>query len=96
MEQQQNYNAIIPAKIRYDDDLISGAKLLYGEITALSNRCGYCNATNRYFADLYKTTNSTIVRWIRQLVEKEYIKSVIVYHEGTKQIKERQLYAIGL
>ena len=37
----KSYYAVIPANIRYDDDLTPNAKLMYGEITALSNEQGY-------------------------------------------------------
>ena len=46
---KRNYFAIIPSHIRYDNDLIPNAKLMFGELTALSNDKGYCYATNKYF-----------------------------------------------
>ena len=61
-----NYYAIIPAFVRYSD-IIASAKLLYGEITALSNKKGYCYSTNGYFASLYHVDNSQIKRWIKSL-----------------------------
>lgn len=85
-EQEPNYYAIIPADIRYDDDLIPNAKLLYGEITALCNKKGYCWATNEYFADLYKTSEKTISRWVKNLEEKDYIATTVQtfrYNDGT-------------
>lgn len=89
---EANYYAIIPANLRYDKELSPNAKLLYGEITALSNEKGYCWATNSYFANLYNVKNETISRWISQLIKKGYIKSVIIYKNGTKEIDSRRLY----
>lgn len=73
MEQQKNYYAIIPANVRYDEDLIPSAKLLYGEITALCNDKGFCWATNNYFASLYKVNERTIRTWLDSLINKGYI-----------------------
>ena len=88
----KSYYAIIPANVRYDEDLTANAKLLYGEITALCNEKGYCWASNEYFAELYKTTTRTVSRWIKQLVDKKYITSKMIYREGTKEVKERHIY----
>lgn len=74
MGEQQSYYAIIPANVRYDDELSANAKLLYGEITCLCNRDGYCWATNGYFAKLYNVSKVTVSRWITQLKEKGYIR----------------------
>ena len=70
MGEQQSYYAVIPANVRYDDELSANAKLLYGEITCLCNKEGYCWATNGYFAKLYNVSKVTVSRWITQLKEK--------------------------
>lgn len=88
----KSYYAIIPANIRYDEDLTPNAKLLYGEITSLCNEKGYCWASNLYFAELYKVSKVSISKWISQLISKGYISSEIIYTEGTKNIEERRLY----
>ena len=83
-----NYYAIIPANVRYCDDVCPSAKLLYGEITALSNANGYCYAGNRYFADLYKLKRlQTISDWIKQLEKNGFI-SVELTYKG-KEIDQR-------
>ena len=40
-KEQPNYYAIIPATVRYEKNLKSAEKLLYGEITGLANKSGY-------------------------------------------------------
>src|SRR5690625_155510 len=88
---KKSYYAIIPANVRYDERLTDGAKLLYGEITALSNEKGYCWANNLYFAKLYNKNSSTITRWINQLIEHGYITREMKYKENSKEIKYRYL-----
>jgi Mn-dependent DtxR family transcriptional regulator len=83
-----SYYAIIPAEVRYSD-LKANAKLLYGEITALSSKEGYCFATNRYFADLYNVTKNTVSLWVSQLHKKGFI-SVELIKKG-EQITERRI-----
>lgn len=91
----KSYYAIIPANIRYDSSITPNAKLLYGEITALCNEKGYCWANNEYFASLYGVSKVSISKWIRQLVEKGYIDSVLEYKEGTKEILNRYLTIVN-
>lgn len=86
-----NYFAIIPAYIRYNKELKFGERLMYGEITALSNKEGYCYAKNKYFADLYDVSQSTISRWISHLAELNSIDVQIIRNEK-KEIIERRIY----
>ena len=79
-----SYYAIIPANVRYDKDICANAKLLYGEITALCNKSGYCWATNEYFAELYNVSRVSISKWVNQLIDKNHINSKLNYREGTK------------
>lgn len=89
-----NYYAILPAKVRYDDRLNANAKLLYAEITALSNSKGYCWSTNRYFANLYNVSVTSISKWISKLIEVGYLESKIEYKDGTKEILNRHLILV--
>jgi DNA-binding transcriptional ArsR family regulator len=89
--EKPSYFAIIPAEIRYDKDLKDKAKLLYGEITCLSNKKGYCYASNDYFANLYGVAKETISRLITDLVDKGYVTREVIYKKGTKEIINRYI-----
>lgn len=93
IEQQANYYAVIPAPVRYNKKLKYPERLLYGEITALSNRYGYCFASNKYFASLYDVVPETVSRWISHLKECGYIDVNIIKNENN-QIIERRIYII--
>ena len=95
MENKKSYYAIIPANVRYDEDLTPNAKLLYGEVTALCNEKGFCWASNSYFADLYGVSNVSISKWINQLVKQGYLSSEIKYKEGSKEILYRYLRLVN-
>lgn len=94
MEDSKEYYAIIPASVRYDKDLPANAKLLYGEITALSNEKGCCWATNQYFAELYGVSKRSITTWINLLTRKGYISVKNVFKDGTKEVEKRCLYPL--
>lgn len=83
------YYAIIPADVRYNNSISANAKLLYGEITALSNSKGYAFAYNKYFADLYNVKKRTVSRWINQLKENNYIRVDLVKKQDGA---ERRMY----
>ena len=82
-----NYYAIIPAKVRYSS-LKPNAKLLYGEITALSNKLGYCFATNNYFAELYGVNKNTVSRWLTDLKKLGFI-TIKIERDSNNEITKR-------
>lgn len=86
MENKKSYYAIIPANVRYDEELSPNAKLLYGEITALCNDKGYCWASNDYFSQLYSKSKYTISRWISSLTQKGYIECQIDKNNGNLRL----------
>ena len=90
-----SYYAIIPANVRYDKNVCSSAKLLYGEITALCNKKGFCWASNSYFAELYGVSKTSVSKWIKQLIDGCYIKSSIEYKLNTKEVLNRYLTIIS-
>lgn len=93
-EEKKSYYAIIPANVRYDETLSANAKLLYGEITALCNAEGHCWASNKYFAELYNVSHQSITNWVGQLSKHGYIRTKLIYKEGTKEILDRYITLI--
>lgn len=93
--EQPSYYSILTANVRYDPRLKNHAdcKVLYSEITALSNKSGYCHATNKYFSKLYDRPVPTISKWINLLKDCGYLKIVMI--KDGKQIKERHIYPIS-
>lgn len=89
-----NYYAIIPAKVRYDSELKGNEKLLYGEITALANKEGYCTATNAYFSKLYSKHKDTVQEWISKLKQKGYIETQLIKNE-LGRVEERRIFPVG-
>lgn len=88
-ESDPSYYAIIPATVRYDKSICPNAKLLYGEITALCNKNGYCWASNSYFAELYKVSNVSISKWIKKLTDAHYIYYRVIYKKDSKEVDKR-------
>lgn len=90
-----SYYSILTANVRYDQRLKNHAdcKVLYSEITALSNKDGYCHATNKYFSKLYDRPVPTISKWINLLKDCGYLKVVMI--KDGKQIKERLIYPVS-
>lgn len=91
MINKPSYYAIIPAKVRYDNTLIPNAKLLYAEVTALSNMNGKCIASTQYFANLYNVSRVSIQKWLKQLEDNKHINRKVIYKDGTKQILHRYI-----
>lgn len=90
-ENEPSFYAVIPANVRYCKDITSSSKLLYGEITSLCHKEGYCWASNSYFAELYGVSIKTVSTWVKELITFGFISSEIVYKEGTNEIVSRYL-----
>lgn len=92
--EQPGYYSILTASVRYDKDLNANEKILFSEITALSNKHGYCTASNNYFAELYSMSKSSISRWITHLNQAGYLK-VILIKQADNQVIGRKMYPIS-
>ena len=89
--EKPGYFAVLPANVRYDDALRPNAKLLFAEITALSNAQGFCVAGNAYFADLFGLTKKTVSELIAQLEKGGYIRCEVL-RGNQKEVIGREIY----
>lgn len=85
------YYAVIPADVRYDDQIPANAKILYGEISALIGAEGYCFASNSYFMKIYGFSDPTITRLITKLEDAGYIKRELE-KDKSGQVVRRKIY----
>lgn len=90
-ERTPSYYAVIPASVRYDDQISANAKLLYGEISALIGNEGFCYAKNAYFAQLFKISERSVSRLISALQEGGYIV-VQLERDKSGQVTSRKLF----
>ncbi len=93
MADQPSYYSILTAEVRYDERLKPNEKLLYSEITALSNKDGYCHASNSYFAKLYKVSTVSVSQWVNHLKKLGYVY-INVKRKG-QRITQRKIYPLG-
>lgn len=96
MKEQPNYYAILTSNVRYSKLINANEKLLFAEITALSNSSGICFASNSYFAELFDVTPQAISKWINNLQDKCFIECRYVYKENSKEIEKRQIKCINI
>jgi len=85
MSSEPTYFAVLPAEVRYDKNLSSLEKLLYAEITALSNKEGFCWASNGYFASLYDRQPTYISKVFAKLAKGGYIRIEIDQAAGNQR-----------
>lgn len=95
MENQEfrAYISIIPAPVIEDESLQPNAKILYGVLTSLMRREGYCWASNAQLSAAMHCTEDVIRRWLASLREAGYIHVEVVPNRKTGG-KIRYIYPI--
>lgn len=86
------YYAVIPADVRYDDQIPANAKLLYGEISALISPEGFCFAGNEYFAGIYGLSERTVRSLIGSLQKAGYVQVELEKDPSTGQVIRRKIW----
>ena len=88
-ENKIGYYAVIPATILFNKDLKANEKLLYAIITILSNKEGYCFASNAYLSNLLDAQPHTISKWVSHLRECGFVCLDMIKNEKGKIIQRR-------
>lgn len=82
-----NYYAIIPSYILHDKSLKPNEKLMYGQISSLTNVTGYCWAGNKVLGELLGIEPDTASRLVGNLEKAGYISRRVVRNEKNQVIK---------
>jgi len=88
-ENKIGYYAIIPSTILFNEKIKANEKLLYAVITVLSNKEGYCFASNKYLARLFNAQPHTISKWVSHLRELGFIYLDIIKNDKGEIIQRR-------
>ena len=88
-ENKIGYYAVIPATVLFNEELKSNEKLLYAIITVLSNKEGYCFASNSYLANLLKAKPHTVSKWVSHLKELGFVCLDIIKNDKLEIIQRR-------
>ncbi len=91
MKNKEGYYMVIPANV-WESNLNPKAILCYGHITVLANKGGFCYANNKYFEKVLDVSTTTVGRYLNQLEDLGFIKRVLIYKEGSKEIEQRKIY----
>lgn len=85
------YYAVIPATVLFNKELKPNEKLLYALITSLSNKGGFCYASNKYLGEKLGVDHKTVSRWLGDLRRYNYLIIDIIRNEQ-QEIIQRKIY----
>ena len=88
-ENKIGYYAIIPSTVLFDTDLKANEKLLYAIIKVLSNKEGYCFASNSYLGNLLNAQPHAISKWVSHLKEKGCVRLDLIRNDKFEIIQRR-------
>jgi biotin operon repressor len=89
-EEKQSYYVVIPMPVFEDKDLRANEKLLYGLISSLINKDGYCYASNKFIASKLNISEINVSKTLKKMEQKGYL--IMVYIRDGAIIKNRKIY----
>lgn len=84
---------VVPNAVLYDERLKNGEKILYTFISSLSNKSGYCFASNTYLSKIVGVTKNTIKIYLKKLEDLNYINRSYKSCEDNDEV-ERKIYLV--
>lgn len=82
---------LIPPYVLADKSLKANEKLIYGRINGLTDKYGFCNASNAWLGEQLSIKADTVSKLISTLKNSGYLSIQMVYGENN-QVKERRIY----
>jgi len=87
-----SYYSILTAEVRYSKKISDFEKILYSDITCLTNKKGVCTASNGYFAEAFGKSIKTISRSISNIEKEGLISTRLIYKTDSKNVDFRAIY----
>ncbi len=84
--------AVIPTHVLSMRELSVQAKLLYAEISAATPTDGFCSKPATFFAKLLQTSESTVQRCTRELIQADALRVEMEYKGESRAIRNRRIY----
>jgi len=84
-QQFQSFWSVIPTLLLEDEKIPLRAKKLYGLISSLCKKEGYCWASNKFLSEQSKIPIGTVRRYLKILENKNWIKSELIKEEGNER-----------
>ena len=89
-----SYYAIIPGPVLNSEDIPDGAKILYGIISTLTKKEGYCYARNETLAARVKKEADTVSKLVSKLDKAGFVHVEVIRDPNTKAVLERRIYPV--
>jgi DNA-binding Lrp family transcriptional regulator len=83
-----------PEVVWSNDKLSLTEKVLLGRVIALSNKFGYCIASNQFFADELNLSSRTVSAYLNKLEKDGYLKRTTIYKKNSQEVDQRRLVFI--
>lgn len=92
VEPQESFWVVIPHSVLSNKNLTYAARLVYGEISSLTRKDGYCFAHNSHFKNVLGITQQGLNKCLVNLEEENLIKCEITHIRNSKKGTFRKIY----